>query len=92
MPDYLPLDMPAMARVFKANGYATAHMGKWHLGGGRDVGDVPLPTEMGNDYSLVSFEGLGNRLLNIGEDLSEESAKLGRGEITWVEPYILVRK
>jgi arylsulfatase A-like enzyme len=31
---HLPHDTLTMAEVFKANGYATCHVGKWHLGGG----------------------------------------------------------
>src|SRR6185369_13808851 len=30
---YLPLEEVSLARAFKAAGYATASMGKWHLGG-----------------------------------------------------------
>lgn len=29
---YFPLEETTLAEVFKANGYATAHIGKWHLG------------------------------------------------------------
>src|SRR3546814_15878902 len=57
------------------------------MGGGRDVGDAPLPAEYGYDESLVAFEGLGDRLLIRGDGLSEASAKLGRGKITWVEKH-----
>ena len=28
---------PSMARAFQNAGYATGHIGKWHMGGGRDV-------------------------------------------------------
>jgi len=83
MPDFLPLTAPAIARQLKAAGYATAHFGKWHLGGGRDVGDAPWPTEYGFDESFTSFEGLGDRVLVEGDGLSEESAALGQGEIQW---------
>ncbi|QEC51247.1 arylsulfatase A-like enzyme [Anseongella ginsenosidimutans] len=87
MPDYLDPDVTTLARTMKEAGYATAHFGKWHMGGGRDVGDAPLPSEYGFDESLVSFEGLGDRLLIKGDKLSEASAKLGRGKITWVEKH-----
>lgn len=81
MADYLDPKAPAIARAFKAAGYATAHFGKWHMGGGRDVDDAPLPQAYGFDESLVSFEGLGDRILPPG-NLSKQSAKLGHGSIT----------
>ncbi len=87
MVNYLDTDAPSMARTMQKNGYATAHFGKWHMGGGRDVGDAPRPQAYGFDESLVSFEGLGDRLLIKGEGLSEQSAELGQGKITWVEKH-----
>ncbi|HWQ54479.1 MAG TPA: sulfatase-like hydrolase/transferase [Bryobacteraceae bacterium] len=81
MRDYLDPNAPSMARAFQRAGYATAHFGKWHMGGGRDVGDAPLPREYGFDESLTSFEGLGDRVLPPGR-LSEMSAWLGRGNIS----------
>lgn len=81
MRDWLDPQAPLIARAFQNAGYATAHFGKWHMGGGRDVGDAPLPTEYGFDESYTSFEGLGDRVLPPGE-LSEQSARLGRGNIT----------
>ena len=86
MRDFLDPEAPAIARAFREAGYATAHFGKWHMGGGRDVGDAPLPQAYGFDESLASFEGLGDRILPPGR-LSEMSAKLGRGEITRVPKY-----
>jgi arylsulfatase A-like enzyme len=83
MADYLDPDAPFLARVLKKNGYATGHFGKWHMGGGRDLGDVPYPTEYGFDKSFVAFEGIGDRLLCPDHGLSKQSAKLGRGNITW---------
>lgn len=80
MRDWLDTGPPLIARAFQDAGYATAHFGKWHMGGGRDVGDAPLPAEYGFDESLTSFEGLGDRVLPPGA-LSEQSARLGRGVI-----------
>ena len=80
MRDYLDASAPSVARTFQRSGYATAHFGKWHMGGGRDVGDAPLPTEYGFDESLTSFEGLGDRVLPPGR-LSDLNEKLGRGKI-----------
>lgn len=81
MPDYLPATVPTLAKMLQANNYATAHFGKWHLGGGRDVGDAPLPTEYGFDQSFTSFEGLGDRTLHLDDGLNKASEKLGRGKI-----------
>lgn len=86
MADYLDPRAPTIARTLKGSGYATAHIGKWHLGGGRDIGDVPLPASYGYDRTLVAFEGLGNRVLIRGNDrLNQASARLGHGHITWVD-------
>lgn len=81
MPDFLPSTVPTLAKMMHANGYVTGHFGKWHLGGGRDVGDAPLPTEYGFDKSFTSFEGLGDRTLTFEDNLNNQSAKLGRGTI-----------
>ncbi len=86
MADFLDPKAPAVARAFQDAGYATAHFGKWHMGGGRDVDDAPLPQAYGFDESLVSFEGLGDRILPPG-GLSDQSAKLGHGKITRVEKH-----
>ena len=57
--DWLAPDAPVVAKYFHDAGYYTAHVGKWHMGGQRDVGDAPLITNYGFDTSLTSFEGLG---------------------------------
>lgn len=92
MPDWLDPNAPSIARTLKQAGYATAHVGKWHLGGGRDVGDAPLPQAYGFDESLTSFEGLGDRLLIKDDNLSNQNAKLGNGKVQWFEKYELTRE
>ena len=81
MSDYLDPQVPTIARALKNRGYATGHFGKWHMGGGRDVDDAPLPQAYGFDESYTSFEGLGDRVLPSG-NLSGQSEKLGQGKIT----------
>lgn len=88
MKDWLDSSAPTTAKKLKANGYATAHFGKWHMGGGRDVKEAPLPTEYGFDETLVAFEGLGDRLLVPGKKgLEAASRQLGRGKITNVQKW-----
>src|SRR3954449_5985684 len=80
MRDYLDPNAPSIARALQQAGYATAHIGKWHMGGGRDVGDAPLPSAYGFDETLTSFEGLGDRVL-WSDELSRMSERLGNGKI-----------
>lgn len=80
MANYLDSAAPTTAKKLKAAGYATAHFGKWHMGGGRDVDDAPLPQAYGFDESLVSFEGLGDRLGSNPKGL-EKARALGHGKV-----------
>lgn len=63
--DYLDPKAPSLARSLHGAGYATGHFGKWHMGGGRDVDDAPLPSAYGFDESLINstpLEGMGPAL------------------------------
>ncbi len=64
--DWLDLKAPTLARAFKQSGYATGHFGKWHMGGGRDVDDAPLPSAYGFDEHFVNSEGMGPRIPGFG--------------------------
>ena len=88
MADFLPESVNTLARTLQGNGYVTGHFGKWHMGGGRDVGDAPLPSAYGFNESLVAFEGLGDRLLQENHGLSKKSAKLGKGEIYFAPKHL----
>jgi uncharacterized sulfatase len=102
MAQWLDPKAPMLARVLHDAGYATGHFGKWHLGGGRDVGEAPLITEYGYDESLTQFEGLGDRVLPILDKhdgspprrmpLGVASEKLGRGKIEWVDDGVLTTR
>ncbi|OFY53926.1 MAG: hypothetical protein A2X22_04130 [Bacteroidetes bacterium GWF2_49_14] len=54
--DYLDDKAPSMARTLKANGYATGHFGKWHMGGGRDVNNAPSINNYGFDEYVSTYE------------------------------------
>lgn len=82
--DWLDPKLPTMPAALRRVGYATGHFGKWHLGGGRDIGDAPLPTAYGFDESFTQFEGLGPRVLLTENtaNFSTQSTALGQGPIT----------
>ncbi len=54
--DYLDPKAPTLPRALRAAGYATAHFGKWHLGGGRDVDDAPGFAAYGYDEHAGTYE------------------------------------
>ncbi|NYT41925.1 sulfatase-like hydrolase/transferase [Sphingomonas sp. R-74633] len=87
--DWLSPGVPTLAQTLHGAGYATGHFGKWHMGGGRDVGDAPLITDYGFDESYTQFEGLGPRVLpsNVEGEmqrLAEQSAAHGRGKVDYL--------
>ena len=47
--NFLDTSAPSIARILKNTGYKTAHFGKWHMGGGRDVENAPSIAEYGFD-------------------------------------------
>ncbi|GJM60996.1 arylsulfatase [Persicobacter diffluens] len=51
--DAIQREFPTIADVFRAQGYHTAHFGKWHLGDNFPV----RPTDVGFDHSLQHLSG-----------------------------------
>lgn len=95
MAQFLDPSAPSLARFLSAGGYRTGHFGKWHMGGGRDVGEAPLISAYGFQASLTQFEGLGDRILPILDahdgtpaqklPLGLASERLDRGKVTWLD-------
>ncbi len=54
--DFVDPKAPSVARALKDSGYKTAHMGKWHMGGGRDVTNAPLFAAYGFDEHASTYE------------------------------------
>jgi len=54
--DFLTPTAPSVARQLQAAGYATAHFGKWHMGGGRDVNNAPSIPHYGFDEYASTYE------------------------------------
>ena len=56
MADFLDPDAQTLPRTLQAAGYKTAHIGKWHMGGGRDVHNAPLITRYGYHEYVSTYE------------------------------------
>src|SRR3954454_8062610 len=56
MADFLDPKAPSLPRILHEAGYRTAHFGKWHLGGGRDVTDAPKFAAYGYDEHAGTYE------------------------------------
>ncbi len=54
--DFLDPRAPSLVRLLKALGYFAIHIGKWHLGGGRDVKDAPKFAAYGYDEHVGTYE------------------------------------
>lgn len=54
--DFLDSSAPTLAKNLKTVGYKTAHIGKWHMGGGRDVKNAPQITSYGFDSYVSTWE------------------------------------
>jgi len=48
----LPLGRPSLTSILKEAGYATAHFGKWHLGG--KTPEDPTPSQYGIDKAFIT--------------------------------------
>ena len=77
MAQWLDPRAPMLPRLLRAQGYATGHFGKWHLGGQRDVDEAPPLADYGLEETLTNFEGMGAKLL----PLTRKPGDAGPGRI-----------
>lgn len=90
--DWLDPAWPTLARTLKQAGYATAHFGKWHMGGGHGVENAPAPSAYGYDEYHLNWESSGPFFEEPGKSgepvlNSEDGKKYYRYDFTkyWVD-------
>src|SRR5690606_7059964 len=66
--NWLDPSAPTLAKDLQKAGYATGHVGKWHMRGRRDVDNAAGITQYGFGTSRTNFEGMGPKLLPLTKD------------------------
>ncbi len=61
MANWLDTNEATLPRLLQQSGYATAHIGKWHMGGYNDPA-APAPSEYGFDYTRSALSSDPNQL------------------------------
>ncbi len=78
--DWMDPKQSYLLKTFQAAGYATGHMGKWHLGGGRDVDNAPSIGEYGYDEFYSTWES-PNPDPRLGVEFPPWSTQLEPGQV-----------
>lgn len=88
---YLPLHEVTLARSLKTAGYATASIGKWHLGG-----EAYFPEKHGFDVNIAGTEGAGPpsyfvpyRIATLPDGPTDEyvTDRLAEEAMRWIEAH-----
>jgi N-acetylgalactosamine-6-sulfatase len=83
MPNYLDTNIPTLTQLLKSAGYATAHFGKWHMGGPQD-GNAPVPEEYGIDVSATVLSN-GPSFKKKGDTRAESSFRIMQHTLDFIE-------
>lgn len=78
--DYVDPKYGHLPRSFQQAGYATGHIGKWHMGGGRDVDNAPSITNYGYDEAYSTWES-PNRDPKLGTIYAPWDKRLVPGQV-----------
>jgi arylsulfatase A-like enzyme len=83
IPNYLDPDIPTLPKLLKSAGYATAHFGKWHMGGPQDK-TAPPPEDYGIDVSGTVLSN-GPHYNQKGDNRSDSSMRIMQHTIDFIE-------
>jgi N-acetylgalactosamine-6-sulfatase len=79
--EYLPPDRVTLPRLLRSAGYATAHVGKWHLGGlnkeciADRAHSIPGPLQHGFEHYLATYEDANRQVMLKARRMYRDSGK-----------------
>lgn len=83
MPNFLDPDSTTVTRLLKDGGYATAHFGKWHMGGPQDP-EAPPPEAFGIDVSATVLSN-GPGYGEAGDVRADSSLRIMQRTLDFIE-------
>lgn len=83
MPNYLDSNVSTITSLLQSKGYATAHFGKWHMGGPQDK-NAPQPGDYGIDVSATVLSN-GPGFTKKGDSRASSSFRIMQHTLDFIE-------
>lgn len=85
IPNFLDPEVRTVTQLLKSAGYATAHFGKWHMGGPQDK-KAPPPEGYGIDVSATVLSN-GPQFKKDGDERADSSMRIMQHTLDFIEAH-----